>query len=53
MWGVGKSASMSSDAVPAFIEDASEDGRPWSKANPFEAIMPLIGFGAAKIEGQK
>ena len=50
--GVRQSASMSSDEVPAFIEDASEDGRPWSKANPFDTIMPLIGLSTTQVKGE-
>ena len=50
--GLRLPATVSSDTVPAFIEDQSEDGRPWSKANPFDVIMPLIGLGVAKVEAK-
>lgn len=46
--GLRLPATVSSDTVPAFIEDASEDGKPWSKSNPFDTIMPLIGLGGVK-----
>lgn len=51
--GLRLPATVSTDTVPAFIEDGSEDGKPWSKANPFDVIMPLIGLGAAKVETPK
>lgn len=49
--GLRLPATQSSDEVPAFIEDASEDGRPWSKGNPFDTIMPLIGLGSTMTKG--
>jgi hypothetical protein len=50
--GLRLPATQSSDEVPAFIEDQSEDGRPWSKGNPFDVIMPLIGLAQVKGESK-
>jgi hypothetical protein len=50
--GLRLPATTSSDSVPGCIEDASEDGRPWSKGNPFVTIMPLIGLSTNQVKGE-